>query len=131
MGSRGAGSGRGNTANTENGIQALTVITSDGTRLEFEKHEGKYYNTTGRMPEELPSGITFKSITENAALTGATVEKLTPKDIEKKRKENAAYRAEMDEFLNREYARNRHADQNNKAYRNSRRSQRISKRNNR
>ena len=126
MGSRGAGSGRGNTANTENGIQALTVITSDGTRLEFEKHDGKYYNTTGRVPEELPSGITFQSLTENAALTGATVEKLTPKDLDKKRKKSAAYRAEMDEFLNREYARNRHADQVGKAYRNSKK---ASKRN--
>lgn len=126
MGSRGAGSGRGNTANTENGIQALTIITSDGTRLEFEKHGGKYYNTTGRMPEELPSGITFKSLTENAALTGATVEKLTPKDLEEKNKKYAAYRSEMDDFLNREYARNKHADQVGKAYRNSKR---ASKRN--
>lgn len=128
MGRGNSGRGGGNTANTENGITALTVVTSDGTRLEFQKVNGKYYNVTDNNPEELPAGINFKTIASNAEKQGAKVEKLTPKDLEKKKKKHAAYRKEMDEFLNNQTARNRHADQVNKAYRNTKKASRIAKR---
>lgn len=108
MGGRGSGSsgGGGGSGNATNGKERTVVITSaDGkTKVRLTEYNGVLYKHSqaeaGRydMMEEL-KGHTMKELVANAKANGATIEKISSKQLEAESKRNIENSKKWAEFL--------------------------------
>lgn len=114
------------------GVTGYNITRADGGKMEmfFRESGGETYysNDIGELPTPTPNGWTAAEMIARIEQNGGTATKYTKAQLVKKETERLEARRQTDELLNREYARNRHADANNKAYRNTRRAQRIARR---
>lgn len=108
MGGRGSGSsgGGGGSGNATNGKERTVVITSaDGkTKVRLTEYNGVLYKHSqwdnGRRDtmDEMP-GHTLKELVANAKANGATVEKISSKQLEAESKRNEEDSRKWAEFL--------------------------------
>ena len=124
------------TAQAKQNIQGVTgynVTAANGDNMEFYfKKSGDntfYANKIGDMYEPTPNNWTEKQMINRIKSNGGTADKYSNTQLLDKEINRIKDRAEMNTFLNNAYARNKEADQGNKAYRNTKKSRRIARRN--
>ena len=130
FGGRGAG-GIGGSSGISPTTSAYTVKNGNNTVEWYFSKSGDtnyYRNTINGQPEPTPNNWSPKEMIDRVKENGGTVEKKTTAQLKKEVKKYQKEKAEMNDFLNREYARNRDADSVHKAYRNYKRAQRLSRR---
>lgn len=127
MGSIGADRG-----SSVKGINGYNVVTANGENrtFYFEKSgDTTYYrNSINGVGEPTPENMTEKEMIQRIQNNGGTVTKKTTKELQAEMDAYKKDREATNELLNNVYARNRGADQNNKAYRNTRKANRIARR---
>ncbi|MBR5677081.1 MAG: hypothetical protein IKX20_02975 [Paludibacteraceae bacterium] len=135
-GSSKAGGGAGGIVKqaTENvkGINGYEVTTANGNKLEFfmRKVDGEtfYSNQLGAIPESTPNGMSEQQMLDAITRNGGTVRKYSKQELVNMESQRLKDRQETNEFLNQQYARNKGGDQVNKAYRNTKKANRMAKR---
>jgi len=90
--------------------------------------ETYYSNSLGVVPEPTPNDWTEKEMIDAIKNNGSQVQKYSKSELVNKEAERLKDREETERFLNLEYARNKGADIGAKAYRNTRKAQRIARR---
>ena len=115
------------------GVNGYAVKTSNGENMEFyfkKTNEGTFYgNAINRIDEPTPNNMTERQMIDRIKSNGGKTSKYSKNELVDKEVTRIQDRRETNNMLNREYARNRGADQNAKAYRNTRRANRIARRN--
>lgn len=115
------------------GVNGYNVVSSDGTKREFyfQTEGGKTYysNSLGVVLEPTPNDWTEKEMIDAIKNNGGQVQKYSRSELVNKEAERLKDREETNRFLNNEYARNSGADIGAKAYRNTKRAQRIARKN--
>ncbi len=135
--SGGAGGGDNNfakqAAQNVKGITGYNVTRSDGVNLDFffQTQDGVTYysNRLGEIPQPTPNGWTEADMIFNIKRFGGSVTSYTNKQLVNMETQRLQDRQQTNDFLNATYTRNRGADQTNRAYRNTRRANRIARRN--
>lgn len=114
------------------GMTGYNVTTANGQKMTyyFEKSdEGTMYKRSiGALYEPTPNNMTEKEFIQRVQANGGTVEKISNAELARQQEEYRQDRERTNEFLNNTYARNKGADSNNKAYRNTKKAQRINRR---
>lgn len=123
----------GKSAENNSGISGYNVTTSNGQKMifYFEKSpDGTTYyrNTINGVGEPTPNNMTEKEFVERIKNNGGTADRMSDADITKQLADYKKDREEFNDMMNREYARNRGADLGEKAYRNTKKANRIAKR---
>ena len=115
------------------GVNGYTVILSDGRKMDYffqVNDDGKLYQSTNLyyIPEPVPYGYNEAQMMANIERFGGQVTKYSKKQLIDMETARLKDRQETNAFLNQHYARNRGADVGAKAYRNTRKANRIAKR---
>ena len=119
-------------ANTE-GINGYTVTSANGDNTEFyfaKTTSGRtlYGNYINHIDNPTPNGWTEKQMIDRVKQNGGSASKYTKNQLVDKEVARLEDRKATDDFLNKEYVRNKGADLGHKAYRNSKAARRISRR---
>ena len=114
------------------GMTGYNVTTANGDKMEFffikDGGETLYTNSIGGMPEITPNNWSEKQMIERIKGNGGSAEKYSKKELVEKEARRLEYRAKTSKVLDEAYARNKVGDQVNKAYRNTRKANRIARR---
>lgn len=115
------------------GVNGYSVKAANGENMEFyfrKSGDNTFYaNRIGDRYEPTPNNWTEKQMINRIKSNGGTADKYSNTQLLDKEINRLKDRAEMNTFLNNAYARNKEADLGHKAYRNTKKSRRISRRN--
>ena len=114
------------------GLTGYSITTSSGDEIEFYFRKSGddtfYSNTINGNFEQTPNNWTEKEMIQAVENNGGSANKYSNKQLLNIEKNRLEEKRKTDEFLNKEYARNKGADITHKAYRNTKKAKRISKR---
>ena len=115
------------------GVSGYNVTRSDGVNLDFffQTVDGDTYysNNLGDIPQPTPNNWTESEMISNIQNFGSTVSRYTKKQLVNMETQRLQQRQQTNDILNQAYARNSGADVGSRIYRNTRRAQRIARRN--
>lgn len=105
-------------------------MNGEKTTYIFQSQNGNnfYMRGVGDTPKPTPDNISATEMMNRAKNNGAKVDAIKEKDLIEMYKKRKKDRKETNEFLNRDNVRNRGGDITNKAYRNYKKSTRLSRR---
>ena len=134
----GGGGGNGNALATQaaqnvQGVTGYHVTRSDGVNLDFffqTQNGGTYVsNSLGDIPQPTPNGWTETQMVNTIRQFGGQVTTYSKKQLINMETQRLQDRQATNDLLNQAYARNGAADVGSKAYRNTKKAQRIARRN--
>lgn len=135
--SKAGGGGGGNALATQavqnvQGVTGYHVKRSDGVELDFffQTQNGDTYvsNSLGEIPQPTPNGWTETQMVNTIRQFGGQVTTYSKKQLVNMETQRLQDRQATNNLLNQSYARNGVADATNRAYRNTRRAQRLARR---
>lgn len=115
------------------GVTGYDITAANGDKTEFYFHKSPdggtlYGNSINHIDTNTPNGWTEKEMIQAVKNNGGSASKYSQNQIVDKEVARLNDRAATNDFLNKEYVRNKGADATHKAYRNSKSARRISRR---